>query len=306
MASPHYGERMAIPWLDVARFADTVAYHGDQNQHIFHYRDYVINAFNSNMPFDQFTREQLAGDLMENPTAEQQIATGFIRLSLMTREGGAQKDEYLAKYMGDRVRAVGAAWMGQTIGCAECHDHKYDPITAKDYYSMGAFFQDIKQWGVYNNYGYTPEPDLKGFSNEHPFPPEILFESPSRLKELERFHRNYTLGAANLGKQSPHVMESMEKFLAANPSGWEKAQILHLNSEGAELEKSVPQRVVFKGTADKHKQVLAEFGGVKERIAAIQLKVPTTQVHGGLVGRGPDGAFSLNKPSFDIVRKSVK
>ncbi|TAG06722.1 MAG: DUF1549 domain-containing protein, partial [Verrucomicrobia bacterium] len=101
LASPHYGERMAVPWLDLVRFADTVGYHGDQNVRIFPYRDYVIKAFNENMPFDQFTTEQLAGDLLENPSIDQKIATGFLRLNLMTREGGAQSDEYMAKYLGD-------------------------------------------------------------------------------------------------------------------------------------------------------------------------------------------------------------
>ncbi|RYD33070.1 MAG: DUF1549 domain-containing protein, partial [Verrucomicrobiaceae bacterium] len=147
LASPHYGERMAVPWLDVVRFADTVGYHGDQNARVFPYRDYVIDAFNANKRFDRFTIEQLAGDLLPDATDEQRIATGFLRLNLMTREGGAQPKEYMAKSMGDRVRAVGAAWLGLTTGCAECHDHKFDPVTAKDFYSLGAFFADVRQWG---------------------------------------------------------------------------------------------------------------------------------------------------------------
>ncbi|HEX7260268.1 MAG TPA: DUF1549 domain-containing protein, partial [Luteolibacter sp.] len=155
LASPHYGERMAVPWLDVVRFSDTVGYHGDQNQRIYPYRDYVIRAFNDNKPFDRFTIEQLAGDLLPNATDEQRIATGFLRLNLMTREGGAQPKEYLAKSAGDRVRAVGAAWLGLTTGCCECHDHKFDPLLAKDFYSLGAFFDDVTQWGVYADYGYT-------------------------------------------------------------------------------------------------------------------------------------------------------
>src|SRR6185295_3611842 len=128
LGSPHYGERMAVPWLDAARFTDTVGYHGDQNQRIFPYRDYVIASFNRNKPFDDFTIEQLAGDLLPNPTVEQRVATGFNRLNMMTREGGAQPKEYLAKYAADRVRTVGTTWLGSTLGCAECHDHKFDPI----------------------------------------------------------------------------------------------------------------------------------------------------------------------------------
>jgi hypothetical protein len=131
LASPRFGERMAVWWLDIARFADTVGYHGDQNQRIFPYRDYVIGAFNSNKRFDQFTIEQLAGDLLPNPTQEQLVATGYNRLGMVTREGGAQPKEYIAKYGAERVRAVGAAWFGSTFGCAECHDHREPQGTGK-------------------------------------------------------------------------------------------------------------------------------------------------------------------------------
>ncbi|MFN5869011.1 MAG: DUF1549 domain-containing protein, partial [Akkermansiaceae bacterium] len=174
LASPRYGERMAVTWLDAVRYADTVGYHGDQNSRIFPFRDYVIDSFNSNKRFDQFTREQLAGDLMPNATEEQKIATGFLRLNLMTREGGAQEKEYLAKYAGDRVRAIGGAWLGLTTGCAECHDHKFDPFTMRDFYSLAAFFNDVRQWGIYTTYGNTPNKDLPGFNNESPFPPELF------------------------------------------------------------------------------------------------------------------------------------
>ena len=184
LASPHFGERMAAPWLDAARFADTVGFHGDQNQNVFAYRDYVINAFNTNKPYDRFVTEQLAGDLLPNPTPEQLTATAFNRLNMMTREGGAQPKEYLAKYQADRVRTVGTVFLGSTFGCAECHDHKFDPIKAKDFYSMGAFFADVKQWGVYSDYAYTPNPDLKGFNNDFPFPPEITVEN-AYLKKRE-------------------------------------------------------------------------------------------------------------------------
>ena len=178
LGSQHFGERMAVWWLDIARYADTVGFHGDQNQRIYPYRDYVINAFNTNKRFDQFTLEQLAGDLLPNPSTEQRVATGYNRLNMMTREGGAQAKEYLAKYGAERVRSVAAAWLGSTFGCAECHDHKFDPILTRDFYELQAFFADVKQWGVYSDYGYTPEPELKGFNNEAPFPPEIEVESP--------------------------------------------------------------------------------------------------------------------------------
>ncbi len=188
MKSRHFGERWAVWWLDVARFADTVGFHGDQNQRIFPYRDYVIQAFNTNKRFDQFTLEQLAGDLLPNPTTEQLVATGFNRLNMMTREGGAQPKEYLAKYQADRVRTIGGAWLGATLGCCECHDHKFDPYTQHDFYALSAFFGDVKQFGVYSSYGYSPVEELTGWSNDHPFPPEILVDSPylaERLKKIE-------------------------------------------------------------------------------------------------------------------------
>lgn len=186
LASPHFGEKMAVPWLDAVRFADTVGYHGDQNQNIFPYRDYVIESFNKNKPFDLFTTEQLAGDLLPKPTTEQLIATGFNRLNMVTREGGAQPKEYLAKYAADRVRTVSTAWLGSTMACAECHTHKYDPFTDKDFYQLGAFFSDVKQWGVYSDYQYTPNPELKGFTNDYPFPPELEVESPYLVKRQQK------------------------------------------------------------------------------------------------------------------------
>jgi len=154
LASPRFGERMAMYWLDLVRYADTVGYHGDQDHSISPYRDYAIDAFNRNLPFDQFTREQLAGDLLPNPSQQQRIATGYNRLLQTSHEGGVQPKEYLAIYAADRVRNLSVVWMGATLGCAQCHDHKYDPYTSRDFYSMQAFFADIdeaKHFGVGTN-----------------------------------------------------------------------------------------------------------------------------------------------------------
>ncbi len=157
--SPHYGERMAVHWLDLVRYADSCGYHSDVEQPISPYRDYVIEAFNRNLPFDQFTREQLAGDLLENPSIEQRVATGYNRLNKTTEEGGAQAGEYTAKSAADRVRTTAGVWLAATLGCAECHDHKYDPYTARDFYSFAAFFADVQEQGVYK--AGTREPELK-------------------------------------------------------------------------------------------------------------------------------------------------
>ena len=148
MASKHYGERMAVYWLDMVRYADTIGYHSDNHETKPLYRDYVINAFNDNMPYDQFTREQLAGDLIKNRTGSQLIASGYNRLNMNTREGGSQPKEYTAKYLADRVRNTSTVWMASTLGCSECHDHKFDPFTSKDFYSFGAFFADLQETPV--------------------------------------------------------------------------------------------------------------------------------------------------------------
>ncbi len=248
LASPHYGERMAVWWLDVARFADTVGFHGDQNQRIFPYRDWVIDAFNTNKPFDQFTVEQLAGDLLPNPTPAQLVATGYNRLNMMTREGGAQPKEYLAKYGAERVRSVSAAWFGSTFGCAECHDHKFDPIKASDFYELQAFFADVKQWGVYANYGYTPEPELEGVNNDSPFPPELAVESPYLKKRYDRTRAELDaviaslrtgLSAAPATAPALAAWESAAaRFRALHPDGWAypepTAQVLRNNRPAAD------------------------------------------------------------------------
>ena len=130
------------------RYADTAGYHSDNHRDVWLYRDYVIDAFNKNMPFDQFTIEQLAGDLLPNPTTEQRIASGYNRLLQTTEEGGAQPKEYTAKYAADRVRNASSVWLGPTMGCCECHDHKFDPFTTKDFYRFAAFFADVQESAV--------------------------------------------------------------------------------------------------------------------------------------------------------------
>ena len=151
LASPAFGERLGAYWLDLVRYADTVGYHGDQDHNIAPYRNYVIDSLNDNLPLDQFSREQLAGDLLDNPSIEQQIASGYNRLLQTTHEGGLQPKEYLAIYAADRVRNFSAVWMAATLGCAQCHDHKYDPYTSNDFYSLVAFFADIDEEKHFKN-----------------------------------------------------------------------------------------------------------------------------------------------------------
>jgi mono/diheme cytochrome c family protein len=148
LRSPHYGERMAMPWLDAARYADTHGYHIDSLRGMWPWRDWVINAFNQNMPFDEFAIEQLAGDLLPNATREQKIASGFNRNHMINFEGGAIADEYQVEYVVDRVEATSSAFMGLTMGCARCHSHKFDPITHKEFYEFFAFFNNVPEVGL--------------------------------------------------------------------------------------------------------------------------------------------------------------
>jgi hypothetical protein len=200
LSSPHYGERMTMYWLDLVRYADTVGYHGDQEHHISPYRDYVLKSFNDNMPFNRFTIEQLAGDLLPKPTTDQLIATGYNRLLQTTHEGGAQDKEYLAIYSADRVRNFGAVWMGATIGCAQCHNHRYDPYTQKDFYRLAAFFADVDEKGAFKGPDTTPTKR----------PPEIDVLSPLDREEADAVRTQI----AQLKSDAKTERAALEKRLA--------------------------------------------------------------------------------------------
>jgi hypothetical protein len=148
LASPHFGERMAVDWLDAARFADTHGYHIDSGRDMTRWRAWVIDAYNANKPFDDFTVEQLAGDLLPNPTVGQLVASGFNRNHMINFEGGAVPEEYHTAYIVDRVNTTSTVWLGLTVACAQCHDHKFDPITQKEYYQLFAFFHNVPENGL--------------------------------------------------------------------------------------------------------------------------------------------------------------
>ena len=160
--SPRFGERMAIPWLDIARYADSFGYQADVDTQAWPYRDWVIKSFNENLPLDQFITQQLAGDLLPSATRDQQLATAFNRVHRKTNEGGSVAEEYRQEGISDRIHTISTAFMGLTMECARCHDHKYDPITARDYYSMGAFFNSIDEFGLIGwANGILPQPALQ-------------------------------------------------------------------------------------------------------------------------------------------------
>jgi hypothetical protein len=147
LESNHFGERLAVDWLDVARYADTHGFNNDSARSMWRWRDWVIDAFNRNLPYDQFITEQLAGDLFPSPTLDQRVATAFNRNHVISSEGGIINEEYRVEYVADRVRTVGIAWLGMTIECARCHDHKYDPLSQSDYYSLFSFFNNVPEIG---------------------------------------------------------------------------------------------------------------------------------------------------------------
>jgi hypothetical protein len=182
LASPHYGERMALAWLDLARYADTNGYHIDNQRDMWLWRDWVIRAFNSDLSYDQFVVQQLAGDLLPNATVDQKVASGFNRNHPITFEGGAIPEEYAAAYVEDRVDATSTTFMGLTMKCAQCHDHKYDPITQKDYYRFFAFFNNVPEQGLDGNNG-NAAPMLKVPSDKQR---ADLAACDSKVTELEK------------------------------------------------------------------------------------------------------------------------
>ena len=200
MATPQFGERMASVWLDVARYADTHGYQDDLERVMWPWRDWVINAFNKNLPYDEFITWQLAGDLLDEPTLEQIVATGFNRNHKITQEGGVIDEEYRVEYVADRTVTTAKALMGITVECARCHDHKYDAVAQKEFFSLYSFFNNVDEKGRIE-YGETPAPfisiDKKIVQQELPFmhlPDSIAKVELMVMEEVENLRKTYTLG----------------------------------------------------------------------------------------------------------------
>ena len=196
LQSPAYGERLGNEWLDVARYADTYGRHEDEDCTTWPYRDWVIKAFNDNLPYDQFITWQTAGDLLPNPTKDQLVATCFNRLPQQSNEAGSDAEEFRIEQVADRVRTNGTAFMGLTLECARCHDHKYDPISTKDYYSMSSFFNNIDELGLFAVYtGAVPPPSILLFKPEQ----EKRYEElKTKIATLEKAQRESTTEARKL------------------------------------------------------------------------------------------------------------
>jgi hypothetical protein len=292
LSSPEYGERMAIPWLDVVRFADTIGYHSDNPRNIWPYRDYAIKAFNENKPFDQFTREQIAGDLLPNSTPEQKVASAFNRLLLSTEEGGAQPKDYEARMLTDRVRAVAAVWLGTTIGCSQCHDHKFDPVTQRDFYSMGAFFADIKE-------------PIIGRREDG-----MLVPNKKQTAELERLDSAVERLQKEFDAEHPDLNEPF--------AAWQKEQLEALEAEhlwkqlasesaesrgGAKLETQSDHSILVKGKKPEKDTYTLTFATSPNPLSALRIEaLPHESLPAKGSGRANNGNFVITEIIATILR----
>lgn len=211
LASPHFGERMAVHWMDLARYADTNGYSIDGGRHMWLWRDWVINAFNQNLPFDDFATEQLAGDLLPDPTEAQLIATGFNRNHMITHEGGTIPEENLTNYVADRVKTTSEVFLGLTMACAQCHDHKFDPISQRDYYQFYAYFNTLDDKGLDGDRGINAHPSIEATS--------------PLLNEAEISALQEEVAALQRGLEEDHVEQP----------AWEKKQLERLENRGNDL-----------------------------------------------------------------------
>ncbi len=298
LANPAFGERMAVYWLDLVRYADTIGYHSDNLMEVSAYRDYVIEAFNQNLPYDRFTIEQLAGDLLPDATRNQRVASGYNRLLQTTEEGGAQAKEYQAIYAADRVRNVSEVWLATTIGCAQCHDHKYDPFSARDFYSMAAFFADVKEKPIGKR---IPNLKLPTAAEEA--------ELASLRTRLEENTVAKLLGKdPDLAEQVHAAQRAWEEStgtqLASGENDWQIGLPKELKSSGGATLKTQPDGSVLtsgRNSNTDHYTVVLE--GTSEQVTAIRLEVLTdaTMTKQSL-SRG-NGNFVLT--SFEVSHQGV-
>lgn len=241
LASPEYAEQQTIHWLDAVRYADSAGFHSDGTRPIWPYRDYVLRAFLNNKPFDNFTREQLAGDLIPKATVEQKVAAAYNRLNRTSAEGGLQPKEYLAKYGSDRVRDLGSAWLAMSLGCADCHDHKFDPILTKDFYAMQSFFADIKEDGLVEDVGPKA------------FKPTMPVYGPGQKEAIDSLRAKIAFAKAELDHRAEALVEQRQRWerdqLARYHAGdlaWKFLIPVEVSAHSATL--MVQNEAVMKGT----------------------------------------------------------
>ncbi len=291
MAKPEYGEHLARFWLDVARYGDTHGLHLDNYREMWPYRDWVINAFNKNMPFNQFTIEQLAGDLLRESTLDQRVATGFNRSHVTTSEGGSIADEYYVRYAVDRANTTATVWMGLTAGCAQCHDHKYDPITQKEYYQLYAYFNNIT------------ENAMDG--NRKDSPPVVKLPTPEQKAQLAIYDAQIT----DLDGQSkgplPHIDTAQIAWENRIPQWTHIKPNVVLSQGGATLEIQEDNSVLASGTTpDKEVyEIIAELPS--GNWSALRLEgIPDQSLPASGIGRSDNSNVVLTGFSVDVVPAS--
>jgi hypothetical protein len=289
LASPHYGEHMARGWLDLARYADSNGYQVDLARSIWPYREWVINAFNRNQPFDQFTIDQLAGDLLPHPTLEQKIATGFNRNTKINDEGGGDAEEYRVKAVKDRVATVGTAWLGLTLNCAECHTHKYDPITHDEYYQFYAFFNNTTDGGNYSVAPTieVPKPDLS----------ETISYVSSRLEQTKR---DLVTATNTLAAEQ----RTWEKLVAKGGDVWKVLNLTNTYSTGGSSYTNLPDgSVLGTGVNPIYDTITVDADTDLTGITAVLLEVlPDPSLPKNGPGRwGASGNFILDEFSFSAA-----
>ncbi len=292
LASPHYGEHMARGWLDLARYADSNGYQVDLARSIWPYREWVINAFNRNQPFDQFTIDQLAGDLLPEPTLAQKIATGFNRNTKLNDEGGGDEEEYRVKAVKDRVASVGTAWLGLTLNCAECHTHKYDPISHDEYYQFYAFFNNTTDGGNYNVAPTieVPKPDL---SDSQKYITNQL--------ELTK------LGLAAAEQNLPAEQKQWEKLVAKKGDVWRVLNLTNAFSNGGSSYTNLPDGSLLGfGVNPIYDTITVDADIDLTGVTAVLLEVlPDPSLPKNGPGRwGSSGNFILDEFSLSAVPKS--
>jgi hypothetical protein len=288
LASPAYGERWARPWLDLARYADTQGYEKDDRRTIWPYRDWVINALNRDVPFDQFTIEQIAGDMLPNATAEQKIATGFHRNTMTNTEGGTDNEEFRYEAIVDRVNTTFAAWMGSTFGCAQCHNHKYDPFTTVEYYRVMAFLNNTED--ADND---DEKPTMRVFK-----PGEE--EKLKCLRESERLTEQKLNEMVNTPEFADALVE-WEKRVSAEKSAWETLDPTEFGSKGgASLRKNNTKSIIAEGLNPSNDTYLVTAPIGAGRLTGIRLEVLETGPEKAL-GRQENGYFVLT--GFDVAVK---
>jgi hypothetical protein len=293
MSSPHYGERLALEWLDAARFADTHGYHIDSGRDMSRWREWVIDAFNRNLPFDQFTIEQLAGDLLPDPTLEQRIASGFNRNHMINFEGGAIPEEYHTAYIVDRVNTTGTVWLGLTIGCTQCHDHKFDPLTQKEFYQLFAFFHNVPENGLDGSKG-----------NAAPLLPAPSREQQSQLDRLaaEIARHEQALAAPNAQVDAAQVVWEQQRQ-KAGPIQWTTLALAEFRSAGGAMLARLDDGSILASGANPATETYTIIAQTDMKcITAVRLEVlPDDSFIAKGPGRSVNGNFVLTDVRFSAA-----